>query len=228
MSDQTAVLQQLVRQAAERRNEAELYFRQMIVAARAAGLALKPIATAAGLSVARVHAILNEQEGEMEMTVLPSEPLVATDDVLVVAARIAYEEYLHYNAYICQPGRSFRDVNRLGFYRHGKIEQYFPEIRAVEDHIRFTRENAKRLRETGSPVDREVADLIEVMLDHHRRSEEDVEQVFLLTPPDGPRTLTLAHPIRHNTGGRGSAWTMGQRYISEAALLRNPETTDDL
>src|SRR5262249_38772481 len=151
----------------------------------------KPIATAAGLSVARVHAILNEQETEMEMTVLPSEPPVVSDDVLVVAARVAYDEYLNYTAYICQPGRSFRDVNRIGFYRHGKIEPEFPEIRAIEDHVRFTRENANRLRETGSPVDGEVADLIDLLLEHHRRDDEEVLQVFLLTPPDDPRTLTL-------------------------------------
>jgi hypothetical protein len=59
-------------------------------------------------------------------------------------------------------------------------------------------------------------------------SEGEVLEVVLLTPPDDPRTLTLERAIRHDGRGRGSAWTMSQRYTSEAALRRNPTTTDDL
>src|SRR3954469_21125259 len=33
----------------------------------------------------------------------------ASDRVVVVAARIALDEYLKYSAYICQPDRAFRD-----------------------------------------------------------------------------------------------------------------------
>ena len=152
----------------------------------------------------------------------------ATDDVLVVAARIAYDEYLNYHAYICQTGRHFRDVDRIGFYRQGEIMEHFPSIRAQEDGVAFSRENVERLRATGSPIDSEVADLIDTLVEHHRRDDWDAYQVFLLTPPDDPHTLTLSHPIKHDTRGRGSAWTMGHRYVGEAALLRDPQTTADL
>jgi hypothetical protein len=41
-------------------------------------------------------------------------------------------------------------------------------------------------------------------------------------------TQPTAQAIRHIASGRGSAWTMNQRYISEDGLRRNPKTTDDL
>lgn len=153
---------------------------------------------------------------------------VAADDVLVVAARNAYDEYLHYHAYISQAGRSFRDVHRIGFYRLGKIEPHFPTIRAAEDHVEFSNDNVERLRSSASPVDHELADLIATLVSHHRRDDWDSYQVFLLTPPADPQTLTLPQPILHDTRGRGSAWTFGHRYISEASLLRTPRNTDEL
>jgi hypothetical protein len=227
MSDTTDLHLKLVRQAAARRREAGENFRAMIVAAANANVPLIRIAQAADLSVARIHAILKEEQMSA-VAPAPNAPIPATDDVVVVAARIAYDEYMNYDAYICQRGRSFRDVDRMGFYRRGKIERHFPSIRAKEDEVVFTLENANRLRATGSAIDRELGDLIDTLLDHHRRTDEEVKQVFLLTPPEDPQTLTLPHVIRHDTGRRGSAWTMGQRYISEAALRRNPQTTDDL
>ena len=161
-------------------------------------------------------------------TAVPVTSAVATDDVLVVAARNAYDEYLNYHAYVCQAGRSFRDVHRIGFYRHGKIEPHFPTIRASEDHVAFSTENVERLRSSGSAVDRELADLIATLVSHHLRDDWDSYQVFLLTPPAHPQTLTLPQPIMHDTRGRGSAWTFGHRYIGEASLLRNPRNTDEL
>jgi hypothetical protein len=222
------LLLQLLRQAAALRQESDQHFRATVVAARAGGVPLAPIAEAAGLSVARIHAILREetamQVGSPPMYDAPE----AADDVVIVAARIAYEEYVHHGAYVCQQGRTFRDAERVGFYRHGNIERHFPEIRAIEDDILFTRENARRLRETGSQTDRDVADVIDAMLDRDERGEGDVLEVVLLTPHDDHRTLTLGRAIRHDGRGRGSAWTMGQRYASEAALRRNPATTNDL
>jgi hypothetical protein len=219
---------ELVRKAAERRHESERHFRHMIVAARANGLPLSPIADAANLSVGRIHAILEEEKMQTYASAPSTLDAAATDDVLVVAARIAYDEYLNYNAYVCQDGRSFRDVNRLGFYRQGQIERHFPSIRAIEDHVPFSADHVETLRTSGSPIDHEIADLIETLVGHHRRDDWDTYQVFLLTPPDDLRTLTLANPITHNTTGRGSAWTMGQRYIAETALLCTPATTDEL
>jgi hypothetical protein len=219
---------QLVRLAAEERRRAEQHFRATIAAARASGLPLTPIAEAGRLSVARIHAILEEEKAQTYASAPSTSSPVAADDVLVVAAGSAYDEYLNYHAYICQEGRSFRDVQRIGFYRLGKIEPHFPTIRAAQDHVEFSSENAERLRSSLSPVDRELADLITTLVSHHRRDDWDTYQVFLLTPPADPQTLTLPQPIMHDTRGRGSAWTFGHRYISEGSLLRTPRNTDEL
>jgi hypothetical protein len=224
------VYSQLIGEASDRRRQADAGFRAALVAARAAGMPLTRIAEAADLSIGRVHAILQEEEQRMHTALATpdSAPTAATDDVVVVAARVAYEEWIHYGAYVCQQGRTFREAHRMGFYRHGNIERHFPSIRAIEDNILFTRENAEQLRTTGSPIDREVADLIDTLLDHHKRYEGLVYEVVLLTQQDDPQTLTLDRAIRHNGRGRGGAWTMGQRYASEAAIRRGPATTDEL
>ena len=150
------------------------------------------------------------------------------DEVLIVAARVAYREYLHYHAYVCQPGRSFRDVERLGFYHRGLIEAEFPSIRAIRDHVTFTPEIAAELEATGSAIDREIAGLVGRMLADGVRRNGDILKVFLLTPHDDDATLRLSQTVTHRSTGRGSAWTMGHRYVSEAALLREPATTDEL
>lgn len=90
----------------------------------------------------------------------------ADRDVLVVAAgKIAFEDYRRYNAYMCQPKRSFRDVERMGFYRDGRIEPQFPRIRYRKMNVEFSRANEAALRGTGSALDAEVADLIDGTLD---------------------------------------------------------------
>src|SRR2546423_6508658 len=156
MVNERELLPELIRQAAGRRRESEQHFRAMIVAARAAGLVLTSIAEAAGLSVARVHGILEEEQMQTYAPGPIHSPAIS-DDVLVVPAKLAYPDYLRHNAYICQDGRSFRDVDRMGFYRRGQIEPHFPAIRAIEDHVPFSSKHANRLRETGSRVDREIA-----------------------------------------------------------------------
>ena len=57
-------------------------------------------------------------------------PTTADDDVLIVpGGKIAVDDYLAHDAYMCQPERSFRDVDRVGFYRWGQIERHFPRVR---------------------------------------------------------------------------------------------------
>lgn len=223
-------LLEFVAEAADRRRRSEHHFRRTLVAARAAGLPLPLIADAAGLSVSRVHAIAEEEEAKVALAASPSQDAAAeAQDVLVVAAgKAAARDYLDYGAYVCQPNRSFREVERLGFYRRRRIEPYFPLIRHRVLDVVFSRENAQRLRATGSQFDGEVADLIDAMLTDGRRNENFHYQVFLLTAPDDPRTLLLDDPIHHAALGRGSAWTQGARYTSESRLRRKPRTTAEL
>jgi hypothetical protein len=227
------LLLRLVADAASKRTEAERHFREMVATARAGGVSLPRIAQAAGLSVSRIHGILGEESDHMSAlsaTFDRPRPTTPDDDVLVVAGgKFAVAVYLRQSAYICQPERSFRDVERVGFYRNGQIEPFFPRIRYRKMNIDFTRENAAALRATGATLDAEVADVIERTLDDPADPQTPRKhQVFLLTPLDDPQTLRLERPIMHRTLGRGTAWTQGTRYTSEEKLRRNPATTDDL
>jgi hypothetical protein len=46
----------------------------------------------------------------------------ASHRVVVVAARLALDEYLKYSAYICQPNRTFQPCNHMAFYTQNKID----------------------------------------------------------------------------------------------------------
>jgi hypothetical protein len=66
------------------------------------------------------------------------EGLLGRQDVVVVAARNAYDFYRRWSAYVCQAGRTFRpDLRRLGFYRRLHIEREVPEILLRRDDVEF-------------------------------------------------------------------------------------------
>src|SRR3989442_783009 len=83
--------------------------------------------------------------------------------------------------------------------RRGKIEAHFPTIRAIEDNVPFSHDHANQLRATGSPIDRELATLIDAVPGYYKTYDGEPHKVFLLSPPDDPQTLRLAQPIRHDT-----------------------------
>jgi hypothetical protein len=227
------IILRLVAEAATRRQDAEKHFREMVVTARAAGIPLKHISEVAALSTSRIHAILGEEQElmtSMTTTFQPPRPASSDDDVLIVpAGKIAWQDYLRHSAYICQPNRSFRDVDRIGFYRFGHIEPFFPRVRYRKMNVDLTRESAALLRSTGAALDSEIADVIDHVLDDPANGHTPgAHQIFLLTPKDDAETLRLPQPIEHRTLGRGTAWTQNQRYTSEALLRQNPQTTDDL
>jgi hypothetical protein len=152
-------------------------------------------------------------------------------DVVIVAAGGAHDLYLKYAMYFCQPGRSFRDVERMGFYTGHEIKPQFPRILAHRDHIDLDHAAARMLQ--ASTVDDDVAlgEVIERLLRDGVLAEGSVGQMFLLSPADDPRTLTLPGPIRNaSVGPRGQrvAWTQGQRYASSTALKSGPTWTDEL
>lgn len=146
--------------------------------------------------------------------------LLSWDDTVIVAARQAYDEYLKYSAYICQPGRSFKSgLTNLGFYRSGQIEPLVPKIVHVEEV-------------TIDPnCEGPARRLIEQLLEDRSRTRGQPIQVFMLTSPDDPGTTTLEHPILNTSrtaSGKPWAWTLGQRYTTLERLLRNPGTTTEL
>jgi hypothetical protein len=153
-------------------------------------------------------------------------PAVADADTVVVAARIAYPEYVETASYICQAGRRFRDdVKYLGFYKDKAIQPDVPLILHRRDNVIFSRDEASRLRSSGDDASTVIAGLIDANLDSGRRVAGVPHQVFLLSPAADERTLRLPHEVAH---ARKGAWTQGQRYTSSEALGRGPLTTDDL
>jgi hypothetical protein len=155
----------------------------------------------------------------------------ADKDVVIVAAGAAYDLYVKYAMYFCQPGRSFQPVERVGFYTRNEIKPHVPRILARRDHVGIDRASAHTLRLSSSNDEAAIGQLVERLLDDGVLGEGGVQQVFLLSPADDPRTLVLPGPI-HNVSvsaqGRRVAWTQGQRYVSSAALEAAPETTADL
>jgi hypothetical protein len=50
------------------------------------------------------------------------------DDTVVVAAVAAFGFYRRHGAYVCQGGRTFRDVRYVAFYRDKRIMPFIPLI----------------------------------------------------------------------------------------------------
>jgi hypothetical protein len=163
---------------------------------------------------------------------LVEDALLDSDDVVVVAARDAYPEYLGYAAYVCQPGRAFRDgLTHMAFYTHGVIQREVPRILYREDNVLFTDTEAAR-RQQRRGQDKRVGELIDALLATGPRQHGETFQVFLLSPTDDPQTTHLTRTIVNDTttaAGRPWAWTMSQRYVTLARLTSGDVTkTSDL
>jgi hypothetical protein len=154
-------------------------------------------------------------------------PPVADADVVVVAARIAYRTYLDARAYVCQPGRPFREhIKYLGFYKDKAIQREVPLILHRRDDVIFGRDEAIRLLATGDDRDAAIGEVINTLLTSGQQvAEGEPHQVFLLSTPKEDMTLMLPTEVVHTKPG---AWVQGQRYTSSEALKRGPSTTDEL
>jgi hypothetical protein len=155
--------------------------------------------------------------------------LLTNDDVVIVAAKSAWQEYLDYNAYVCQPDRAFREgISHFGFYYRGSIQSKIAKIRDYHPAVTFTRTEAARLRDAG---EHELADLIEQVLTDGARVEGDAHGVMLLSAPDDGDTTRLHAPIVNDTkteAGRPWAWTLSQRYTRLDRLRSGVTRTSQL
>jgi cell division protein ZapA (FtsZ GTPase activity inhibitor) len=130
---------------------------------------------------------------------LVDEGLVDSDDVVIMAARIAYHEYLQHSAYICQVGRAFRTgLTHMGFYANAAIQTRIPRIRHVEDHVSFTDDEIAS-RKGGQQPDQLTAQVIESTLTAGTRDAGQQYQIFLLSGPEHPDTVQLSKPIINDT-----------------------------
>jgi len=154
----------------------------------------------------------------------------ASDRVVVVAARIALDEYLKYSAYICQPDRAFRDCVRMAFYTKNKIDCHIPKILGQIEAI--SRDEIER-RTDLSDSDRARLRTLRDTMESARREDWSKRQykIVFLTPPDSLDTLVLPGDIVNDLtsgSGLGTAFTRGQRYVSLSRLEKGPKTTSEL
>jgi hypothetical protein len=135
-------------------------------------------------------------------------------EVVVVAARLAWPEYLRFHAYIHTANRSIQQVRYIAFYSEGQIQTTVPAILRIEDQVVF-----QRGLQSG-----ELGNMVKCMLDEGQRPEGANQKVFFLSAPDDPRTIKLDQPVRNDLDG---AFVQGKRYVSLAAL-RNANRTSEL
>jgi hypothetical protein len=157
--------------------------------------------------------------------------LLEHNDVLVVAARTAYPDYLRHSAYLCQPDRTFQPVARIAFYADQAIQIEVPRILVRRPNVTFTRSEAARLLGSTDEGDRAIGEHIVYRLDSKASPEGTTNEVFLLSAPDHRGTLRLSRPIRNtkrDRNGRPAPWTYGQRYTRSDLLKREFATTEEL
>ncbi|MBC7854786.1 MAG: hypothetical protein IAF94_15245 [Pirellulaceae bacterium] len=139
--------------------------------------------------------------------------------ILVVAARNAWPEYQEIHAYVCQPNRTFQNVDRVAFYSQGYIRPLIPRI--LESH-----EEVKMVR--GQWPGR-LGKLVEQLLSENRRVEGESFKVLLLSAPESPATLQLLASIPNDlksASGKPTAFTRGHRYVASEQLLSAKATSD--
>lgn len=158
--------------------------------------------------------------------------LLGAADTVIVAAAIAWDEFVANGMYICQPERSFRPgLKFMGFYHAGQIEAKIARILDQRrEPIRFDESTVAALRQK-SPIDQRIADAIESSM---RRGPRGVGpyRVFVLSRTTEEGLIELARPIKNvgkSAAGRTAAWTQQQRYIV-LSRLTSPGvlTTDDI
>lgn len=169
------------------------------------------------------YEVVSEREAfllrQLQNMLLAEGLLESPNDVVVVAARNAWPEYNELHAYICQPERPFQQVSRLGFYSKGTVYPLVPKILSVHDNVVMHKDK----------YDGELGALVNRLLDEKLRAVGNQFKVMLLSSPESPDTLKLTEPIPNNQKsktGKGTAFTMGQRYVSSKALLAAKTTSD--
>lgn len=156
-----------------------------------------------------------------------------TDSVLIVPARHAIHEYEQYSVYLCQPNRPFQKVNHLGFYRNRAIDKRITKILCPPiNEIELTEAGVNDFQTLEDPdVKNKLSRLLECLKVGQNRHYGEKVKVFFLSAPDSPETIQLQHDIQNNlvnSSGTAYPFTYGQRYVSLAALKRNPVTTSEL
>ena len=152
---------------------------------------------------------------------LEAEHLLANQhDIVVVAARNAWPEYQALHAYICQADRPFQNVTHLAFYASRAIQPVCPRILDIRDNVEI-----KAGGEGGA-----IGQLVERLIAEARRPLGGRFKIMILSAPDAAETIKLDSAVLNDKvseeTGIPVGFTMGQRYVSRAALLKAKKTSD--
>lgn len=145
--------------------------------------------------------------------------LKSPHNTVIVAAKNAWPEYKKFGAYICQSNRSFRNVERIGFYANGQIQLYIPQILYVENEVTLEKDSENI----------ELREIMNKVLEKGVRNLGDQYKIFKLSPMDSELTEKLENPIindQTSKTGKGTAYTMGQRYVNLSSLIGASKTSE--
>jgi hypothetical protein len=147
------------------------------------------------------------------------------EQAVVVAARIAWDEYQQYSVYMCQPNRTFQPSSHLAFYAQGKIQPLIPAIIGQVESVILNEEAIASRKDIVAATRHQLIELAsKLQVAKNERYRQEVKVMFL-TSIDDNKTLKLSHAIENNLN---SAFVQGQRYVSLEKLKKNPTETSQL
>ncbi|HVS31888.1 MAG TPA: hypothetical protein VMS98_10560 [Thermoanaerobaculia bacterium] len=171
------------------------------------------------------HRAISEREAfllrELQKTLAEENLLLTQRDVLIIPARRAWPMYQRWAAYVCQPNRSFQDIQYVGFYTDGEIKPAVARIMSSEESVIFDPENAAYGAELRKLIDETVREGV--------RTAGAAYKVLLLSKLNDPETIHLAAPVTNDLAsdsGRTTAFVQNQRYVSLVRLKAARRTSD--
>jgi len=143
------------------------------------------------------------------------------DDVVVVAAGSAWPLYSTVaSAYICQNGRQFRPVGRLGFYSLRTIYGLVPKILKRYDGVVYDLRETTELLLSTNPWEQQLGRTLQAT-----RSERVLGVEYTVLLLSDPESLDTARFDQIHHDGP-AAWTMNQRYQKLPSLVAACTTAD--
>jgi len=170
--------------------------------------------------------VISEREAfllrELQQMFHAEKLLKPANNVLVVPARNAWHEYRTYHAYICQPRRTFQDVDYLAFYADGEIKPKVAKILKAEEEVVIDPARVSR---------KEFQNVVEKLVANNAREFGATNKILLLSSPEDEVTVSLDRPVRNNlttskASGRTVAFTQNQRYVSMERLKKARNTKE--
>lgn len=179
-----------------------------------------------------------------------------SDNVLVIPARTAWDDYDKYKFYICQENRTFRPANYLAFYKDGKIQKEVPQIigwidsiptskgtelkeedfkNILKESFKVNKVYAKEKKEEKIKqqiINNSLANINEWIKNRHSNKEEFKEEfhkIIFLASDENIKTLSnqVTNNSKTKNSSKNTAFVQNQRYVS-FDKLQNAKTTSEL